>query len=40
MTGYQAKLNLTDFPKVQDAHMGLNLPGFRGITDTYTGNTD
>ena len=22
LTGYQAKLNLTDFPKVQDAHMG------------------
>ena len=21
-TGYQAKLNLTDFPKVQDAHTG------------------
>ena len=39
MTGYKAKLNLTDFPKVQDAHMGWNLPGFRGITDTYTGNT-
>ena len=22
LAGYQAKLNLTDFPKVQDAHMG------------------
>ena len=40
MTGYQAKLNLTDFPKVQDAHMEWNLSGFRGITDTYTGSTD
>ena len=40
MTGYQAKLNLTDFPKVQDAHMELNLSGFRGIMDIYTGSTD
>ena len=29
MTGYQTELNLTDFPKVQDAHMEGNLSGFR-----------
>ena len=33
MTGYQAKLNLTDFSEVQNAHMGWNLPAFRGFMD-------
>ena len=39
-TGYQAKLNLTVFSESAQCLHGINLPGFRAITDTDRGNSE